>query len=37
MPASVIAAMATLRVISQISAASCSTQPGCGKCCSNSL
>ena len=36
-PASAIASTATLRVTSQISAASCSTQPGRGKCCSNSL
>jgi hypothetical protein len=36
-PASASAAIATLRVTSQISAASCSTQPGLGKCCANSL
>ena len=36
MPASAIASTATRRVTSQISAASCSTQPGRGKCCSNS-
>ena len=35
-PASTIACTATRRVTSQISAASCSTQPGRGKCCSNS-
>jgi hypothetical protein len=36
-PASSSASMATARVTSQISAASCSTQPGRGKCCLNSL
>ena len=36
MPASAIASLATRRVASQISSASCSTQPGRGKCCSNS-
>jgi hypothetical protein len=36
-PASSIACFATRSVTSQISFASCSTQPGFGKCCSNSL
>ena len=36
-PASASAAIATFRVVSQISAASCSTHPGCGKCWRNSL
>ena len=36
-PASPSASRATRRVTSQISFASCSTQPGRGKCCSNSL
>ena len=37
MPASAAATRATRRVTSQISSASCSTQPGRGKCCVNSL